>query len=120
MRLRLLASVFAFAAAAGCNVDVTQAEFNVDRVDLTSVASAAWDVRVAFEMDNATAHEETVRVEPNGFESLSDRLIPQGDYRIVASTSVHTASRGVFLDGHTKGVTISVAEGGTLGISLIG
>ena len=120
MRATLALALALPLALAGCNVDVTAPEFNAGRVDVTSVASVAWDVDVAFEQDNATMHEQAIRIEPNGFASLTDKLLAGGDYRIVASTSAHSAHRDVFLDGHTKGVTITVAEGGTVSISLIG
>lgn len=120
-RALALGSALALALALpGCNVDVTSQQFNADRVDLTSVASVAWDVRVAFERADAIEHEQTLRVEPNGFTSLRDRLLEGGDYRLVAATSAHTAARNVTLNGHTPGVTITVAEGGTVAISLIG
>lgn len=116
-----LAPALALALAlAGCSVDVTAPEFDVKHVSVSSVASIAWDVRVAFERANATAHEQTVRVAPNAFATLEEHKLEAAEYAIVAATSAHDATRTMRLDSYVKGITIGVGDGGVVSISLIG
>lgn len=121
MRVPTLALALALAfATAGCSVDWGSRDFHTRLVGISSVASAPWDVRVSFEQANATVHEQTVRVPANDFRQLDDHSLPQGDYVLRANTSAREATRTLPLERDAKGITISVGEGGTLAISIIG